>query len=73
MGWLWFYTAYLGAKQHFLKDLHKEITPPPKVGLIGSRQGFEARRVLGTVMGETSPKHNCDSFFRNPTFYLIGT
>ena len=30
-------------------------------------------RVLGTVMGNTSPNHNSNSYYRNPTFYYIVT
>ena len=29
-----------------------------------------SQRVLGTVMGDTSPNHNSNSYYRNPTFYL---
>ena len=34
---------------------------------------LDTRRVLGTVMGNTSLNHNSNSSFRNPTFYHIGT
>ena len=34
---------------------------------------FSPQRVLGTVMGDTSPNHNSNSLYRNPTFYYIGT
>ena len=30
------------------------------------------QRVLGTVIGHTSPNHNSNSKYRNPTFYHIG-
>ena len=32
-----------------------------------------AQRVPGIVMGDTSPNHNSNSSYRNPTFYYIGT
>ena len=31
------------------------------------------QRFLGTVMGHTSPNHNSDSEYINPTVYQIGT
>ena len=31
------------------------------------------QRVLGAVMGHTSPNHHRNSYYRNPTFYYIGT
>ena len=32
-----------------------------------------AQRVLGTLVGNTSPNHNSNSEGRKPTFYCIGT
>ena len=31
------------------------------------------QRVLGTVMGDAFPNHISNSYYRNPTFYYIGT
>ena len=33
----------------------------------------QTQRVLGTVVGDTSPNHNSNSYYREPTFYHIGT
>ena len=33
----------------------------------------QTQRVLGTVVGDTSSKHNTNSYYRNPTFYHMGT
>ena len=35
--------------------------------------GAPGQRVLGTSMGDTSPNHKSDSYYRNPTFYHMGT
>ena len=33
----------------------------------------QTQRVLGTVVGDTSSTHNTNSYYRNPTFYHMGT
>ena len=34
---------------------------------------MESQTVLGTVMGDISPDHHSNSYYRNPTFYYKGT